>query len=137
MSWIWNAQKLIYAVAKTLGKNLLSQGIGLAQGVAADALSGKNIKRSIIDQGKARALDFGKNVAKHSLGALAGMVGKGGRRAPRRRRRKVARRRKSIRRRQVSRKRVSRKRVSSKPASRKRRAPSKSSRKAKRRRVNF
>lgn len=118
-------------VAKNLGKSLLSHGLGLAQDVASDTLAGKSIKSSLMDRGKSRAMDFGKNVAREGVSTLSNMIGKGSRRA----KRKPKRLRKRARSRKPKRKRISRK-----TASRKRRASSKSihRRKAKRRRVtNF
>ena len=47
-------------VAKNLGKSLLSHGLGLARDVTNDALAGKNIKSSLMDRGKAQAVNFGK-----------------------------------------------------------------------------
>ena len=119
-------------VAKHLGKKLLSHGVGLARDVAQDAMEGRSIKDSLINRGKARAIDFGKNTAREGIGALSNMVGRGSRRVRRRRKtkskRKVSRRRKT--------KRTPRS-TSRKPASRKRRMRSKSApkRKAKRRRI--
>ena len=114
-------------VAKKVGRSLFSQGVGLAKDVMQDALEGKNIKSSFLDRGKSRAINLGKS-------ALESMVGKGSRRAPRRR--------KAIKR--ASGKRISRKR-SRKPAkkpvkkatSRKRKANTSHTSKAKRRRTNF
>ena len=117
-------------VAKKVGRNLLSQGVGLAKDVMQDALEGKNIKSSFLDRGKSRAIDFGKTAAKEGVSALQNMIGKGSRRAPQRRRR--------IKR--ASAKRISQKRLrkrAHKPASRKRKAQTSHSRKAKRRRTNF
>ena len=111
-------------VAKTVGKSLLSHGLGLARDVAHDALAGRSIKDSLLDRGKSRAVTFGKST-------LSNMIGKGSRRAGRRRRsRKRGLKRKS---RSSSRKRTSHSR---KAVSRKRKARSVSShrRKAKRRR---
>ena len=113
-------------IAKTLGKNLLSHGIGLARDVAQDAMEGKSVKNSLMDRGKARALDFGKSAARQSVHALSNMIGKGSRRARRKRNRRLQRRR-------ITRRRKSKPRLTS----RKRRKRSKSTlkRKAKRRRI--
>ena len=117
-------------VAKKLGRSLFSQGVGLAKDVAQDVMEGKNIKSSFLDRGKSRALDFGKSAAKEGIGALHNMIGKGSRRARRRRRvKRISRKR--------SRKPTSRRRVSRKRTSRKRKAQTSHTRKAKRRRTNF
>ena len=119
-------------VARKLGKSLLSQGVGLANDIARDAMEGKSIKQSLMNRGKSRALDFGKTAAKEGVGALTDMIGKGSRRAPRRRKRlQKTRRRKS----KVTRRRQ--RKTSRKTASRKRRSRSTHRPKAKRRRVNF
>lgn len=132
-------------IGKSIGRSLMNQGVGLAQDVANDALLGKNMKDSLINRGKSRAVSFGKSAAREGLDALSNMIGKGRRRGGRRRKTKrlsksktatLRKRRKSSRKRpKASRKRpkASRKRAKS---SRKR---SKSSHKhsAKRRRLNF
>lgn len=125
-------------VAKNIGKSLFSHGVGLAKDVARDAMEGKSIKDSLMNRGKSRALDFGKSAVREGVGTLSNMVGKGGRRAPRKRKAKI---RKTIRRRKPVRKRKNKPRqrrrpISSKTVSRKRRKPVKTSRhNAKRRRT--
>ena len=79
-------KNLFLPMAKKIGKNLLHQGIGLAKDIAQDAMEGKNIKDSILDRGKSRAIDIGKSAAREGIGALNTMIDKGGRRAPRRKR---------------------------------------------------
>ena len=120
-------------MAKNLGKSLLSTGVGLASDLARDTMEGKNFKKSLIERGKSRALNFGKSAAREGLSALSSMVGRGRRRRRRKGTKRLSRR-KSLKRRRRSRRAVSRK-----ATSRKRRATSKSThqRKAKRRRVNF
>ena len=119
-------------VAKKIGRSLFSQGVGLAKDIAEDALAGKSIKSSFLDRGKSRALDFGKSAAREGVSALSSMIGKGSRRAPRRRRaaKRLSRKRKS-------RKPKSHKRSSRKTTSRKRKAQTTNTPKAKRRRTNF
>ena len=119
-------------IAKNLGRSLFSTGVGLASDLARDTMEGKNFKKSLMERGKSRALDFGKSAAREGISTLSKMVGRG-----RRRRKRV--KRISKRRRKSVKRRPSRRAVSRKPTSRKRRATSKSShkRKAKRRRVNF
>ena len=122
-------------IAKNLGRSLLATGIGLAGKVANDTLRGRNVKESLIEHGKSHALNFGKSAAREGVNALSGMIGRGKRRARRRRAKRIHRRKvtktRSTRRRHRS--------TSRKAVSRKRRASSKSShpRKVKRRRVNF
>jgi hypothetical protein len=115
-------------IAKTLGKALLSSGIGFATKVANDAASGKDMKKSFMQHGKAHAVDFGKSAAKQGVNVLTNMIGKGSRRAPRKRLHCKGLKKRKYHRRSISRKR---------PTSRKRRAPSKSirKRKAKKRRI--
>ena len=67
-------------IAKSIGKNLLTQGVGLAQDIASDALAGKNIKDSFLSHGKARAKTFGKSTLRQGLTSLSNMVGRGKRR---------------------------------------------------------
>ena len=128
-------------VAKKIGRSLFSHGVGLAKDIAEDALAGKSIKSSLLDRGKSHALDFGKSAAKEGVSALSSMIGKGSRRAPRRRRRhrRAAKRlsRKRISRKPKSRKRSSRKTTSRKSISRKRKTQTTNTPKAKRRRTNF
>jgi hypothetical protein len=116
-------------IAKTLGKALLTSGIGFATKVAADAASGKGIKRSFMQHGKEHAVDLGRTAAKQGVNVLTNMIGKGSRRAPRKRLYRKALKKRKHHRRSISRKR--------RAPSRKRRAPSKSirKRKAKKRRV--
>ena len=121
-------------VAKKLGKSLLSQGVGFVNDVARDAMEGKSIKSSLFNRGKSHAIDFGKSAAREGVDVLANMIGKGSRRAPRKRKRlQKTRRRKS----KVSRPRRQRRKTSRKAVSRKRRARSTHRPKAKKRRVNF
>lgn len=126
-------------VAKNLGKSLFSHGIGLANDVARDAMEGKSIKKSLMNRGKSRALDFGKTALREGIGSLSNMIGKGGRRAPRKKRkakiRKTIRRRKPVRKRK-NKPRQRRRPISSKTVSRKRRKSVKATRhNAKRRRI--
>ena len=138
-SFLGALKKFFFPIAKSLGRQLLSQGVGLASELANDAMSGKNLKDAIKTRGKASAINFGKSAARQGIGALTSMIGKGGRRAPRRRRkgarRGITKRRKS----RATPRRQRQRATSRKPVSRKRRSRSKSShrRKAKRRRVNF
>ena len=133
-SFLGALKKFFFPIAKSLGRQLLSQGVGLASELANDAMSGKNLKDAIKTRGKASAINFGKSAARQGIGALTSMIGKGGRRAPRRRR-GIRKRRKS----RTTPRRQRQRATSRKPVSRKRRSRSKSShrRKAKRRRVNF
>ena len=125
-------------IAKNLGKVALASGIGLAQDLIRDRLRGKNLKDSIMEHGKSRALDFAKTAASAAakeglLGKLAGMFGKGSRKT----------RRKRLQRKTVAKKSKPTKKKKKKPAkapksvSRKRSAPSSSShrRKSKKRRT--
>ena len=124
-------------VAKNLGKSLLSHGLGLARDVTNDALAGKNIKSSLMDRGKAQAVNFGKNVAREGVDALSNMVGRGSRRVWNMKR--IGRGRSQKRKRKAKRK-ILRRSVSRKTTSRKRKARSHSThrRKVKRRRkANF
>lgn len=113
-------KRFFIPAVKSVGKNLLSKGLGFARDVAEDALAGKNIKDSFMDRGKTAAIDFGKSTAKQGLNAVSNLIGSGRRRHPSRKRRK------------------SRKKISRKKISRKRKARSKSSKRpVKRRRTNF
>ena len=126
-------KKFFLPIAKKVGRNLLSQGVGLAKDVMQDAMEGKNIKSSFLDRGKSRAIDFGKSTAREGVSALQNMLGRGSRRAPRRRKHTK----------RLSAKRISRKRSrkrARKPLrkpSRKRKSGTSHTRKAKRRRTNF
>ena len=123
-------------IAKTVGRNLLSQGVGLAKDITSDALAGKNIKESILSHGKERAKNLGTSALKQGLGTLTNMVGQGRRRRRHRHISKKRRKRPALRRvKQTSRKR-SRSRLTS-SRKRKRRAKSAPRRSAKRRRVSF
>ena len=141
-SFLGSLKKFFFPIAKNLGSQVASQGIGLVSDIANDAMTGKNIKDAIKTRGKASAINFGKSAARQGIDALTSMFGKGGRRAPLRRRRKGTR---GIRKRRKSRanprrrRRQRRRATSRKPISRKKRSRSKLShrRKAKRRRVNF
>lgn len=116
-------------ILKNAGKHAVTEGINLAGDVARDAFTGQDVRKSIVRHGKKRALSVGKRAARDAFTSAASMIGKGSRRAPRKRlRRKTLKRRK--------RKRPTRS-VSRKPTSRKRRTHSKVSqkRKAKRRRT--
>ena len=120
-------KKFFTPIAKSVGKNLLTQGIGLAQSVAADALAGKNIKDSFLSHGKTTAKRLGRSALTQGVGALSKMVGRG-------KRRRIKRRKRSTHKRRIVRKR-SRSTTSRK---RKRRAKSSTSkRSAKKRRVSF
>ena len=68
-------------IAKFVGRNLLSHGVGLAQDVASDVLAGKNVKDSFLSHGKSRATNLGKSVLKEGLSSLSNMVGQGKRRS--------------------------------------------------------
>jgi len=104
--------RMFAPIAKRVGKRLLSHGIGLARDVAEDVLSGKNIKESIVNRGKSRAVSLGKDAARTMLGH-----GYRRRRKPSRKHAPVKRLRKSSsRKRKRSAKSVSRKR----PAKRRR-----------------
>ena len=81
-------KRMFLPIAKTVGKNLLSQGIGLAQDVIKDTSSGSSFKDSLKTRGKSRAIRFGKRTAKHGLNTLSNMIGEGSRR-------RVSRKRKS------------------------------------------
>ena len=120
-------------IAKKLGRSLFTQGVGLANDVAFDTMEGKNIKESLKERGKARAVKFGKSAAREGMSALSNMIGKGSRRVSTRRKR--LRRRKS----KPARRHTRRRAISRKATSRKRRSRTKSTHrsKAKRRRTNF
>lgn len=64
-------------IAKSVGRKLLSHGVGLAQDIASDALAGKNIKDSILTHGRKRAKDIGKSALTEGLSSLTSMIGKG------------------------------------------------------------
>ena len=86
--------KNIFApVAKVLGPAAVTAGVGLAQDVIRDKMAGKNLKDSFLEHGKARGLDLVKTAASAlagnsmvgKLASMAGLIGKGSRRARRRR----------------------------------------------------
>ena len=122
-------------VAKNLGRSLLATGLGLAGKVANDTMQGKNFKKSLMEHGKSSAINFGKSAAQEGVNALSSMIGRGKRRARRRRAKRIHRRKAT----KTHSTRRRRRRTSRKAVSRKRRASSKTAhkRKAKRRRVNF
>ena len=114
--------KVLAPVAKRVGRSIFRQGIGFAKDVASDVMAGKDFKSSLINRGKSRA----KNLGREALRGVRGMVGQGRRRYRKRTSRK-----------RLSRKRRSRSRKHKTP-SRKRRRSSKSAHRkqpAKRRRV--
>jgi len=118
-------------IAKFVGRNLLSHGVGLATDVASDALAGKNVKDSFLSHGKTRATNLGKSVLKEGLSSLSNMVGQG----KRRRRTKSKKRPKRIKRKL---KRVLRKRSTNATSrKRKRQTSIQHKRSAKKRRLNF
>ena len=61
-------RRMFAPIAKRVGKKLLSHGIGLARDVTENVLSGKNIKKSIANCGKSRAISFGKEATRSMLG---------------------------------------------------------------------
>ena len=120
-------KRFFVPIAKSVGRNLLNKGLGLARDVAQDALAGKNIKRSFVDRGKAAAINVGKDTAKEGINAISRLIGSGKRRRRRRQR--------QIRRRRVLRKRKGRSK-STKRCLKRQRSKSRK-RPAKRRRTNF
>ena len=82
-------KRLFMPIAKKVGKSLFSHGIGLAQDVMQDTSSGSSFKDSIKRRGKSRAINFGKDAARHGLNTLSDMIGKGGRRVSRKRKRRA------------------------------------------------
>lgn len=120
-------KRFFVPIAKSVGRNLLNKGLGLARDVAEDALAGKNIKSSIVNRGKAAAIDVGKSTAKQGLNAISKLIGSGKRR--RRRRRRLQQRRHSLRKRKARSK-------SCKRRTKRRRSKS-CKRRVKRRRTNF
>ena len=75
--------KMFSPIAKSVGRQLLSHGVGLAKDIASDALAGRNIKDSLISRGKATASNIGKSALRQGIGALSQMVGRGKRRRKR------------------------------------------------------
>ena len=134
-------KNMFMPVAKTLGPAALAAGVGLAQDVMRDKASGKSFKDAMLQHGRKRGLDLAKtaamSLAKNSMmGKLAGMLGKGSRRAGRRRKTVRRLRRKGLsrpRRRPRRRRQASRKTAPSRK--RQKRAKSAPKRHAKRRRV--
>ena len=133
-------KNMFMPVAKTLGPAALAAGVGLAQDVMRDRASGKSFKDAMLQHGKRRGLDLAKtavtSLAKNSmLGKLAGMFGKGNRRAGQRRKKPVRRlqRKGHSRPRRRPRRQASRKTAPSRK--RRKRAKSAPKRHAKRRRV--
>jgi len=70
-------KRFFVPIAKSVGRNLLNRGLGLARDVAEDALAGKNIKSSLVNRGKAAAIDVGKSTAKEGLNAISKLIGSG------------------------------------------------------------
>ena len=81
-------KKWFMPAIKSVGKNIVSHGIGLAQDLAADTMAGKNFKDSLISRGKAHAKDIGRHALNEGISA-ASMIGKGGRRVSRKRKRRA------------------------------------------------
>ena len=119
-------KRFFLPIAKNVGKNLLSKGLGLARDVAQDALEGKNIKSSIVDRGKAAAINVGKDTAREGINAISNLIGRGKRR---RYRQRQLHRRNSLRKRKA-RSKSTKRRV-------KRRRSKSHKRPVKRRRTNF
>lgn len=122
--------RMFLPAVKNLGKSLLQQGashgLGMAKDVMGDVSQGKSLKDAFVKRGKARAKLLGRDVASRGMTTLRGMIGKGGRRALRKRKRRTK-----------STPRRSRSTQSRKRKSKKRRPKSSHTRAKKRRRVNF
>ena len=101
-SVLGSLKKVFVPIAKTVGKKLLSSGIGLATAVKSDVLAGKNFTQSIKSRGKAQAVNFGKDALRTVLGNTLG----------RRPSRKCASSRKSAKRKPLSKKRRSTAKIS-------------------------
>lgn len=102
--------KSFMPIAKNVGKQLLSEGLGLATEVAGDVISGKSIKSSILNRGKERLKRLG-------LQTLKSMVGRG----RRKRKKAVTKRKRKAKSRAPSRKRKRPRKTTSKKRSAKKR----------------
>ena len=69
------AKCLILPVMKSVGKQAATSALGFAGDVPSDVVSGRNLKESLKEQGKAHASQFAMEGMKRALGTLCNNVG--------------------------------------------------------------
>ena len=81
-------KKFALPLRKSLLKKGAKQALGLVADIAGDVMRGQNLKSSLIQHGKSRAKNFGKDALAEGIQSISGMIGKGGSYALRKRKRR-------------------------------------------------